>query len=447
MLQFIKVFNKKIILLFLKIINNIDFLETVKTLILRLFGIISLFGFTIYITNNYPIEIVGQYDFVRTYLLVIGCICMLGTDQSILYFAGFLRSRNDLAKINTVYQRMILMMVACSIILFLVFMLIGKYNINHLFKDIYLYNILLKSNFVVVCYAITLFNTEVMRSLDNIYLSELFRNTFKYITVILGSVILILINKQKYLVDVFLGGFVLLAIISSIIVCGKLRKIKSTIAIYYDNELLSYSNVLKKSYPIAISSAAIFLLTTFDVFFLKTNYGSDEVAKYSVGAKMMTIIAMIIQMINVNASSKIAKCYAAKDYVGLQDVVKNAVRMTSLFSVPIVIILVFLSNFILNFFGRVYHDAKYSMIILVSCQGMIALFGVSTMYLNMTERQFVFQYLLIFAVVFNFFLNFILTPVYGMIGASISFGITLLFWNIFVVVYVFKKDNIKLYLH
>jgi hypothetical protein len=44
-------------------------------------------------------------------------------------------------------------------------------------------------------YSITLFNTETIRALDKIYIAELFRNIFKYVSVIIGAVLFIYMRK------------------------------------------------------------------------------------------------------------------------------------------------------------------------------------------------------------------------------------------------------------
>ena len=448
MSQVVKILSKKTKVLFRKIGNNAHFVESVKTLLLRVFGMLSLFGFTFFITNNYPIEVVGQYDFVRTYLLVVGCICMMGTDQSILYFAGMLKVQNNLWHIKKVYRKMVILLFLCGIVLFLLFVTLGEKQILLLFDDKTVYPLLLKSNFIVFFYALTLFNTEVLRALDYIYLSELFRNTFKYMTVILASIFLSLFHREQLLVDFFLFGFLLLSIVTSIIVVLKLNKINKINNVNLSTEkVTSYASIFIKSYPIAISSCAIFLLSSFDIFFLKTYWGNDMVAKYSIGVKIMTIIAMIIQMINVNSSTKIAYFYSQQNHLELQNTCKNAARTIAFFSIPIVTLIYIFSSFIVNLFGANYAESKNAMIILVLCQGLGALCGVSAIYLNMTERQKIFQIILIFAVVLNYILNFVLTPLYGMIGSAYAFAITLILWNLIVLIYVYNTDKIKLYLH
>jgi hypothetical protein len=95
-------------------------------------------------------------------------------------------------------------------------------------------------------YSITLFNTETIRALDKIYIAELFRNIFKYVSVIIGAVVLFYIHEESYLVDTFLVGFVALSVITTIIVldCSKSKKNDTVFEDYTDrfNYSLSLTN-------------------------------------------------------------------------------------------------------------------------------------------------------------------------------------------------------------
>jgi hypothetical protein len=68
-----------------------------------------------------------------------------------------------------------------------------------------------------IFYALTTLNIEVIRALDHLYVAELFRNSIKYVPVILG-VVINYSNNQSYLVAVFFGGFLLLSFITTVIV-------------------------------------------------------------------------------------------------------------------------------------------------------------------------------------------------------------------------------------
>jgi hypothetical protein len=100
-------------------------------------------------------------------------------------------------------------------------------------------------------YSITLFNTETIRALDKIYIAELFRNIFKYVSVIIGAVVLFYIHEESYLVDTFLVGFVALSVITTIIVldCSKSKKtiqyLKITrivLTTLYRSQIISYGH-------------------------------------------------------------------------------------------------------------------------------------------------------------------------------------------------------------
>jgi O-antigen/teichoic acid export membrane protein len=246
-------------------INKNPFIQqSLITLILRVFGVITLFGFTVFLTKTYPPKIVGQYDFTRSFLLVIGSICLLGCDQSILYFKGRFKGENALEGLKKVYTKMVGLLLIMSVLFFLIFWSIDEQLINNYFSDSGVYSILLKSIMVLFFYGLTTLNTEVFRALDHIYIAELFRNTIKYIPLIVGAILLFYCDEVTYLVDVFLIGFVLLSFITTIIIFIYFSKAK------IENETVNfdYKEIFAKSYPIAISGMALLLLMSFDILFL-----------------------------------------------------------------------------------------------------------------------------------------------------------------------------------
>ena len=428
-----------------KIKANIFIMQSINIMILRIMGIMLLFGFTLFLTHNYSPKIIGQYDFIRTFLLVIGSLCMLGTDQSVLYFAGILNSEKRIGRLKQIYIKSILMIFISSLIFIIILLILGDDYINSFFNDNKIYIIIFKATITIFFYCLTLFNTEVFRALDSIYIAELYRNTFKYISVIIGSVILLNINKQSYLVDVFLLGFFILSIISTIFIYKLLEKKKDKEFNGFEDISLKY--IFYKSYPFAISSMAIFLLSTFDVVFLKKYFGDSTVAFYSVAIKLMTILSMVINVVNITVSAKIAELFSLKNKKELIKIIKNSSRLIFILTLPMSLIICIFSEKILTFFGPQYIVAKQALIILIFGQCINSLFGVAPIYLNMTGRQYLFQFILIFAVFANLVLNSILVPKYGIEGAAISFSISMFLWNLLSSVYIYIKDKIKVFLN
>lgn len=402
-----------------------------------------LFGFTVFLTKSYSPKLVGQYDFARSFLLAVGTICLLGFDQSILYFKGKLVSLDALEELKRIYLKMIAMILTTSVLSLIVILVIDEKVINTYFGDPEVYSIFLKGAVTLFFYGLSTLNIEVIRALDKLYIAELFRNVIKYIPLIIGSIALFYWHKETYLVDVFLIGFAFLALISTILVFSYFNKTDTVKAI----KGFSHKEVFLKSYPIAISGMALFLLMCFDIMFLKKYRNDETVAFYSVGVKLMTIISVVILTINITVSAKISEYFASQNKLELTKIVKNCARLICGITLPIIILISIFSEYILSFFGHQYVAAKEAFLILVIGQGICSVFGSAPVYLNMTGRQHIFQVILIFAVILNFALNRFLIPDYGMTGAAIAFVSASFFWNVAVAVVVYQKDKIKVFLN
>ncbi|MGO4820054.1 MATE family efflux transporter [Flavobacterium sp. W21_SRS_FM3] len=425
--------------------KNMDSLVTQSlfTLLLRIFGVIVLFGFTFFLTHNFSPHVIGQYDFVRSYLFVIGSICLLGCDQSILYFKGRLSGTNSLDGFKNTYFKMMVLVLLSSLLLFLLFKIIDKAWITTFFDDTGVYPILLKSTAILFLYAVTVLNTEVFRALDHLYLAELFRNTIKYLPVILGSIFLLKYGKETYLAEIFLYGFILLAIITTLFIMYFFHKMEGTA----NSTSFSYKEITLKSYPIAVSGMALFLLMSFDILFLKIYHDDATVAFYSIAVKIMTLLTMISLTVNITVSAKIAEYFATKNDIEMHSIIKKSVRLIVVITAPVTLIMCLLSNQLLGFFGENYKVATTALLILIVGQGICSIFGTATVYLNMTGRQATFQRTLLVAVLINFILNRFLIPKYGMIGAAIAFVSSTFFWNLCATIIIYKKDKVKVYLN
>lgn len=432
---------------FNKIKKNPFVLQSLKTMFLRILGVVTLFGFSLFLTHNYDPKIIGQFDFIQKILLVLSSICVLGTDQSILYFAGILKSTNETEKLKAIYQKIILLILLLSLAVFILFFFFGKSLIHFFFNDNNTYTLVLKAVVILFFYSLTLFNTETIRALGRVYMAELFRNIFKYVTVIFGAIVLFYYHQEAYLVDTFLIGFVALSIITTIIIFWLFKNQKGDSILPNDTNHFSYSFIAHKSYPMAISNLAIFLMMTLDVVFLKKFKGDEIVAYYSIAMKLVSILFLINNAVFISVSLKTAQQFTDNNKVALLNTMKQSSRLIFVLTVPIVALVCFYSESILHFFGPNYIQAKQALLILMAGQLVSSLFGITTIYLNMTGRQRIFQMVLIFAVFLNFILNCILIPKYSLTGAAIAFVSSLLFWNIITAFIIYKKDKLLIIMH
>jgi O-antigen/teichoic acid export membrane protein len=196
----------------------------------------------------------------------------------------------------------------------------------------------------------------------------------------------------------------------------------------------------------AIGGMCFFLIMTIDIMFIKKYHGSESVAFYSTAIKLMNIITMVILSINIGVSGEIAEHFENNNRIALQMLLKRSARLIFFISLPIVLLMCFFSNSILSIFGGQYKIASGALIVMMIGQGISAAFGAAPVYLNMTGRQKSFQFILIITVFLDLFLNFMLTPVYGILGTSIAFTISSLFWIITASIIIYKKDKINVFI-
>jgi O-antigen/teichoic acid export membrane protein len=209
----------------------------------------------------------------------------------------------------------------------------------------------------------------------------------------------------------------------------------------------SLKEITLKSYPIAISGMAMFLLMSFDIIFLKKYRDDATVAYYSVAIKIMTMLTMVILTVNITISTKISEYFAANNSIELNRVIRKSAWLNFVLTLPLGLFIGLCPEYLLHFFGDDYVVAKDTLLILIVGQGLCSIFGSAPVYLNMTGRQSVFQQILVVAVVINFVLNRLLIPKYGMNGAAIAFVCSSFFWNFISAIVIYKKDKVKVFLN
>ena len=414
-----------------------------RVLILRVLGVIFLFGITLYLTNFYPAEVVGAYEFTRSSLFLIGGVTLLGTDQSILFFSGRFSKPEQAGTLFQVYLKMLALLLGVSIVLLGIILAIPKEYYNWFFNDQRSGNLLIKMGFCLFFYAVTLFNTEFFRAFDLHEKSELYRGILKQLPFGFGLLILFLFNKHDYVVEVFLLSFLFCALLSGLEVYLKYKRLNPVVS---RQTSIRFKTVLKATIPIAISAFGFYLLISIDVFFLKRYTNFETLAYYGTSIKIIFLISTLINVMGSYLSVRIADLFVT-DQVALQAVLKKGVRVIVGLALGLSVILFVFAAEILGVFGAAYQEAVPALRILIAGHFMSTLFGVTQAYLNMTKKQVVLQYILIIAVVINAIINAILIPKYGMLGAAVASAFSVIFWNGCAVVWVYKKDRIKLFLH
>ena len=93
-----------------------------------------MFFLSLFLTNSFSAEIVGQYDFVRSTLMILSGASLLGTNQAIIYYSGVLTSNKSFGSIKSIYFKMNFLILTACAVLYMPMLMIEKETINQIFK-------------------------------------------------------------------------------------------------------------------------------------------------------------------------------------------------------------------------------------------------------------------------------------------------------------------------
>ena len=419
--------------------------KSLFVLLIRILGVSVLFGFTLFLTNFFPAEDVGRYDFVRSVLNIVGGIALLGTNQSIIYYSGMLEAKKNLASIKPLYYRMLKLIILSSLLILLTFnFTFSEEFISRVFKKSDAYNLILKTFFALIFFTVTMLNIDTIRALQKTVISELFRNIFRYGPVLLGAILIYILEKTQLIVDVYLIGFLILCFMSTACTFCLIKKKRFNKPPSF---FFTYKEIFLTSSPMAISAIAYFIMQGIDVLILTTYSSFESVAYYSVAVKLSTLTALSLLSVNIVVAPKIAEIYEKRKKNELQLLIKKSTRLIFVISMFLLSFIFLFSEYILHLFGPNYIVASTPLVILLSAQLYNSVSGPSAIYLNMTGKQRVLNWILIIGLLTNIFLNLYLIPNYGMNGAAIATLVSLVLWNSMAAIYIYIKDSIKVFLN
>ena len=426
-----------------KLINSLKdsvIKKSLNVLILRVLGAGLQILVLLVITNNAPENLVGQYNYFNSTIILLGAVTLIGMNTSFLQFSGRLDAQGEFNKIVLLYKKKIRILLFTFLFFFGVYVLLSQVLSIGYFQDEEVVYIVNKVFIALLPFSLSLLNFEVLRALDLLYTSETLRNVGRFGLLLLFVLGLVFASKIEYLLDAFILSFILLAIYSTIVIVGKMRNLK----VQDKSVSYGYKEILKVSFPMSFSLISLLIMQSFDIYVLEKFFSFKIVAYYGIAIKISAVVGIILTSINATIAPQISKLFFENNFKDLRMVIRKATMLNVVLSVPLILFLVLFSGFILSFFGENYVLAQQALYIILIGQVINAFCGPVGLYLNMTGRQNLFQIVLLICLVINVIMNLILIPKYEMIGAAISTAASFTMWNLVGLYIALKKDKVNL---
>lgn len=403
-------------------------------------GAILSFVILLFITNLFPEAEVGKYQYYNSILVIVGTLALLGLNVSIIQQTGKLRASNHAEFIPKLYAHYFLILLAMTLIITVLYFVFERLFFNQIIAEDEK-RIFQQIVIILFPYCLSVLNFQVLLGLNRLYLSEFFRNIFKFLVMFFAFLIVYYLGFQHALIEAFIVANFIVAFISSLYVLFILRKdfqsIKPKIKLPF-----SFKSILKVSLPMTLSFMSLLMMQNVDMLMLKIYEPYEILAYYGIAIKISMILTIIMTAVNQSTGPKIAEYFYKKQHSDLKKIVEKGLLLNNVLSLPIMVFVVLFPKTILSFFGAEYVNAAGALVILTIGQIFNAFSGSTDLYLNMTGKQNYFQRIILISLVLNIILNLVLIPIFGMQGAAFATAFSLIFWNVLSVIYIKKKDDI-----
>jgi len=410
--------------------------------VLKVGGMLLGYLLTIYLAREFSSVGVGTYSLFMSITTLLGILSLVGFGMATQRFVGEFQAKEQLFLLTKYYKFAVVIVVfAASSIAMILYFSKGVLQ-THVFNISDSVIIITVAALTIPLFTLNDFKIEFLRALGFIALSEFFRNIFKPLGVLL--VLYVLIESQSgvsiYTALIIFTIVVLVSFLTlSIFLDRQLSKSRQS----KTNATLSKPEVIDVAFPLLIASLGALILSHVDILMIASLMTVEDVGLYSVGVKVAYVTAVVLLAINTVIATQISKAFAAGDRERLDQVVRLSSRLIFLGTLPIALLILFFSDYILLLFGEEFLTAKWALVILTFGQMLNALTGSVGILLSMTGHQRFVRNVVWIVLLINIVLNFWLIPLWGIEGAAFATTSSLVLQNLVMAVYAYRTIGIN----
>jgi O-antigen/teichoic acid export membrane protein len=395
------------------------------------FGYLFLFM----ISRGLGADSVGKIILSLTILNIVHVLGKLGCDRALVRFVAQHSSVNKAESIRYVYFKILKLCLISGIIASTAVYVFSPQIANHIFNKPDLDLTIRIGAFGILPMILMFINSECLRGLKNITASSLIENVLPlfFSLVLTGLLFLFSFDANFALICYIAGLFIACAV--SFRVWFQDSGIGSAVS----RGEMTLAAILSISLPMLLSNSMNLTMRWMDTIMLGVFRTEHEVAVYTVALKVAGVTSMILMAINAIATPKFAELYWKNDLQGLRRIVRQSTKIVFWVSLPVLLVIVVFSSFILTFFGKEFTEGCFALLVLACGQFINASSGSVASLLQMTERHKAFQNIMIVGTLLNVILNLLLIPRYGINGAAVATATSVVFSNLASVIYTEKS--------
>ena len=406
------------------------------SLFIRVFGSIMGYIFLVLVTRNIGASSWGVFILFLSILNIFSIFSRLGVDMLALKLVSSANYMLD--KIKTIYFSSFRIVLVSSCVVSIIVYTFSKQISLTLLGDIKFDIIVRLMSFVLPLFSIICINERVLQGLKMIKEFTFFQSASK---MLFSSLFFLLFY---YYLDIPEFYVVVLSYLAALFLIFIISSFKVYKIIKEGNFLISLKvkDIFSQSLPMMISSSVLLLMSWVDSLMIGGFSSEYDVGLYSVAVKVSFLTSFTLYAVNSISAPKISESFNNNNKSLFKNIIYQTTRTIFYSTMPIVIIIFIFPELLLGFFGLEFVAAKKTLLILAFSQVINAMSGANGSVLNMTGKEKVFRNILSIALVINITLNLLLIPSYGIEGAAIASATSLIFWNLYSVLYIYKEYGV-----
>ncbi|PID69568.1 MAG: hypothetical protein CR989_00970 [Flavobacteriales bacterium] len=400
-------------------------------------NVVLVYIIAIFITKEFGPSVYGRYAIIKSLIMVLIIFSTLGLNTLVIKLAAD-KSHYHLKHFKSNFlSKSYLIIFITTVILSVILYLSNGFLSENVFKDHHLEPYFEKLPLILLAAVFLNYNSNLFMGQKRVLL-------FAIISSFLTNAIFILF---LFLATVYYKA----AMDSFVIICLSLAFVIPCIIsflfifpIKQNNPILKLSGkqLINSGFPMMISSSMIYLIFSIDTIMLGIFSISKDVGIYRIVSQIAGVNAIFVVVLGTVVGPKIAALYAENNQKGFKELILQSSKLIFFISLPVLFILLIFSREILLYFGDEFTAGHSALVILIIGQFIFSITGFVDLILNMTDNQKIFGKITMGTALLNIVLNLILIPVWGINGAAVATGFSIVLTNVLALIYIKKNFNV-----
>lgn len=413
-----------------------------KTSVIVFIGVMLSKLFTyiykIIIARYFNPEVYGLFNFSLMIISILVAVAAFGMPDGLLRFVSYDRKNKNLGNSRYLFSISMKITLFASIILGILLYFFAEFISISIFNKPGLVIYLKVFSITLPFLSVTSIYLSVVRAFEKINTYSLVQNIIQTgIRLILIVLLLIIgLNTSSILLSYLIG--IIFVTFISYFVCKKfIERLKASKEISEKEKVKLKSEFFAYSWPIVFLSIIGSLLYWIDSFVIGYYMDAADIGFYNVAFTLVGLLGIAPELFMQLFLPLVVKEYAKRKFSLIQEISKQIAKWILIINIPIFIIMIIYPGVIINvLFGADYLSAEMPLRLLAIGSMFSATFiSLLNNLLSMKGKSKLLLMNTLFIALFNFILNVVLVPKYGLNGAAFA---TMISWFLFGFILLFQ---------